>query len=137
MKRLLFSLALSSLMFTSNVIGQSNYSDDKVEVTSEVKKLKDEKNDRFYSYYQFSIENKTSTTIEVEVDFIYSDGNDTRKRSEGDEELVFTLSPNETIKGDIEDLRALTLFKNFNKGNSGKKASDVKYELKEIKVKHL
>ncbi|MEX1190926.1 MAG: hypothetical protein WEA99_03065 [Brumimicrobium sp.] len=137
MKRLLFSLALCSMMFVSNVSGQENYSDEKVEINSTVKELKDKTNDKFYSYYQFSIKNKTSESIEIEVDFIYSDGNNTRKRSEGDENLVFTLAPNETIEGDLENEKALTLFKEFNKGNSGKKASDVAYELKEINVKHL
>ncbi|MEX2485165.1 MAG: hypothetical protein WED10_11415 [Brumimicrobium sp.] len=137
MKRLLFSLALCSMMFISNVSGQENYSDDKVEINSTVKELADETNDKFYSYYQFDITNKTSEVIEVEVDFIYSDGNNTRKKSEGDESLVFTLEPNETIEGDLENMYSLTLFKEFNKGNSGKKASDVAYELKEINVKHL
>jgi hypothetical protein len=137
MKKILFSLVLSLLMFASNIFGQSSYSDDKIEVTTEVKELKDKTNDRFYSYYKFSIENKTNETIKIEVDFIYSDGTTTRKRSEGDENLVFTLDPNETIEGDLEELYALTLFKEFNKGNSGKKASDVVYELTEINIKHL
>lgn len=137
MKRLLFLLLLSPYVFTSNVLGQSTYSDDKIQLTSEVKELADKKNDRFYSYYEFSIENKTNETIKVEVDFIYFDGTSTRKRSAGDEELIFTLAPNETINGDIEDMYSLTLFKNHNVGNTGKKASDIEYEIKEIKVKYL
>lgn len=137
MKRLLFLLLLSPYVFTTNVLGQSTYSDDKIQLTSEVKELADKKNDRFYSYYEFSIENKTNETIKVEVDFIYFDGTSTRKRSAGDEELIFTLAPNETINGDIEDMYSLTLFKNHNVGNTGKKASDIEYEIKEIKVKYL
>lgn len=133
----MFLLLLSSIMFSTSILGQSTYSDEKIHLSSEVKELADKKNDIFYSYYEFSIENKTNETIKVEVDIIYSDGTATRKKSEGDEGLILELAPNETIKGDIKDFYGLTLFKNHNVGNTGKKASDVEYELKEIKVKYL
>jgi hypothetical protein len=124
-------------MYVSNVFGQESYADDKVQLTSDIKDLEDKQNDRFYTYYVFKIKNKTNETIKIDIDFIYSDGATTRNKSNGDNPLVFTLAPNETIEGDINDLKALTLFKKFNVGNSGKKASDVEYDLKEIKVKYL
>ncbi|MDX1652046.1 MAG: hypothetical protein R3277_06115 [Brumimicrobium sp.] len=137
MRKLLFVLLISSVTFGSNVFGQVNYSDDKIEVTSQIKKFEDKVNDIFYSYYQFKIENKSNETIEVALDFIYHDGNSERNKSQGDANLVFTLAPNETIEGDINGLKALTLFKEFNTGNSGKKASEVTNELNEITVKYF
>lgn len=125
------------MMHVSDAFGQESYADEKIQLTSEVKNLEDKQNDRFYSYYVFNIKNKTNETIKVDVDFIYSDGTTTRNKSNRDESLIFTLAPNETIEGNIVNLRALTLFKKFNVGNSGKKASDVEYELKNVKVKYL
>ena len=137
MKRLLFLLLLSSTFCVSNVFGQNSYTDDKIQLTSEIRDLEDKHNDRFYSYYAFSLKNKTNETVKVDIDFIYFDGSTTRKASNGDNSLVFTLAPNETLEGDIDAFRALTLFKKFNVGNSGKKSSDVENDLKEIKVKYL
>lgn len=137
MKKILFSALAFLLLISNNLIAQQSFNDDKISVKTEIKKLEDKVNDNFYSYYKFDITNKTNSEQKISIDFIYHDGKQERKRSEGNANLTYTLKPKETIKGDLAKYYDLTLFKNFDIGNSGVKSSEIEFKLIEITVKYL
>ncbi len=119
-----------------SVFGQGNVSfdDGRLKATSEVETMSDKKNDRFYDYYAFSLKNESNQTIRCNVQITYSlKGQE--KKADLSEEIV--LKPGEVINGDRNTRRDLTLFKNYNIGNSGKKLSDKNITLVSFKVNYL
>lgn len=135
-KGTLFILTLFIQFTLGSLLSQNNLSfvDEKVEVVSEVKTLSDKQNDRFYDYYQFSVENISEQIVHFIVVYTYEiDGQE--KKSELSEEV--TLSPGESIIGDRDLRRDLTLFKSFNPGNSGKKLSEKNVKLVSFKINYL
>ena len=137
MKRLFFIILLCSTMFTSNIFGQELFNDQKLSVTSDILKYEDQKNDQFYNYYNFTIKNIGSEKQKFELIINYNQNGKDKSSQSLDESLIFELAPEETIVGDINNKRILTLFKSFLPGNSGKKASDSFVVIKSIEINYL
>lgn len=135
-KSILFSL-VAIVMMNYSVSAQESYQDDRIKVTTEVLKFEDEKNDRFFSYYNFTLENISNENQKFELVLNYHQNGEERSSQSQDESLVFELEPGESFSGDIDDLKKLTLFKSFLTGNSGKKASNSKIELNSISINYL
>lgn len=128
---ILFSVGLNAQQ--SNLSG----SDDKLTYEVKVEKLADEKNDRFYSYYSLEIKNTSNSAVTFTPVFNYTNENGVKRNSTThDDKGTITLAPGQSIKGNIDTQRNLTLFKEFNIGNSGKKSSNDAYTLNSVSINY-
>ncbi len=135
MKRF-YLLTLTFCLTSWSLYSQSNISfdDGRLKAISEIETISDKKNDRFYDYYAFSLKNESNQTIRCNVQITYSVKGQ-EKKADLSEEIL--LSPGEVINGDRNTRRDLTLFKNYNIGNSGKKLSNKNITLVSFKVNYL
>lgn len=107
--------------------------DGKLSIFSSVEKMEDAHNDRFYDYYRASIENTTDESVSFTLQFVFTVNGEERR---SDVSPIIELAPGESINGDRSDARYLTLFKEHNIGNSGKKLSDKSYQLKTVLINY-
>lgn len=138
MYKLLF-LSISFLFSVGLSAQQSAFSgsDDKLSYEVKVEKLADQKNDRFYSYYSLEIKNTSNSEVTFTPVFHYITNEGVNKNTTThDNEGTITLSPGQSIKGNIDTQRNLTLFKEFNIGNSGKKSSNDAYTLNSVSINY-
>ncbi|WP_107037819.1 hypothetical protein [Brumimicrobium mesophilum] len=129
-----------SILFSIGLYAQQNVysgSDANLEYNVTVEKITDEVNDQFYDYYSIEIKNTSNTSVTFTPSFLYTTANGEEKKSSIDNDASsVTLAPGETVKGDISDHYHLTLFKEFQVGNSGKKSGNEVYTLKSVSINY-
>ena len=111
-----------------------SFKDDNLQVSSQIEKMSDESNDRFYDFYKFTFKNTSDSKVSFVVSFKYKI-DDQLITSDSSEKI--TLNPGESISGDRDSRRDLTLFKSFNIGNSGKKLSEKNVEFVSFNIIYL
>jgi len=126
------------LFFSMGVFAQESiYSDEKLNIQMTVESLKDQKNDNFFEYYSLEIKNISDEKISFTPVFNYkTTTGELRNSTSHDGVHLITLAPGETLKGNLEEYKELTLFKEFLIGNSGKKSSTVFYTLESISINY-
>ena len=136
MKKLQLSLLL--IFIASVTYSQKKvYQDDKLEVHQSVQKVADKKNDVFYEYYVLTIKNTSNKEVKFTpiIEYKNNKGKELTTKNR-DETHLLTLAPGEEIEGHIKDKRILTLFKQFNVGNSGRRASETQNTIVTLTIKY-
>ena len=128
---------LTLFTYSHSALSQESFNDGKISVTSEVLNYEDRANDKFYKYYNFTVKNGSSENQKIELIINYKQNGVQKSSQTRDENLVLELEPGETVSGDLQNKKMLTLFKSFLPGNSGKKASSSNIEVVSIEVNYL
>lgn len=110
------------------------YEDERLDVFTSLETLSDEKNDRYYDYYNAKLVNTSDESIALTVQFVFTKDS---QEFRSDVSPTIQLKAGESIVGDPSSLRYLTLFHKFNVGNSGKKLSNKEYQLTSIVINYL